>query len=71
MSAAQWEREAIDERTREGLRHPKKQGVVLGGAPYGWRYSAQSDENGRRFLVEDEAEQARRSPLASFTFARM
>ncbi len=33
MSVAQGEREAIGERTREGLRHLKQQGVTLGGAP--------------------------------------
>ncbi|HAN93427.1 MAG TPA: hypothetical protein DCQ33_15290 [Nitrospira sp.] len=58
MSVAQWEREAIGERTREGLRHLKQQGVFLGGAPYGWRYSEQTDAHGRRILVEVEAEQA-------------
>lgn len=58
MSVAQWEREAIGERTREGLRHLKQQGVTLGGAPYGWRYSEQTDAHGRRVMVECEAEQA-------------
>jgi DNA invertase Pin-like site-specific DNA recombinase len=58
MSVAQWEREAIGERTREGLRHLKQQGVTLGGAPYGWRYSEKTDAHGRRLLVECEAEQA-------------
>lgn len=58
MSVAQWEREAIGERTREGLRHLKQQGVTLGGAPYGWRYSEQTDAHGRRVLVACEAEQA-------------
>jgi DNA invertase Pin-like site-specific DNA recombinase len=58
MSVAQWEREAIGERTREGLRHLKQQGVTLGGAPYGWRYSEQTDTHGRRMMVECEAEQA-------------
>jgi DNA invertase Pin-like site-specific DNA recombinase len=58
MSVAQWEREAIGERTREGLRHLKQQGVTLGGAPYGWRYSEKTDAHGRRILVECEAEQA-------------
>ena len=58
MSVAQWEREAIGERTREGLRHLMSQGVTLGGAPYGWLYSEQTDTHGRRIMVECEAEQA-------------
>jgi DNA invertase Pin-like site-specific DNA recombinase len=58
MSVAQWEREAIGERTREGLRHLKQQGVTLGGAPYGWCYSEKTDAHGRRILIECEAEQA-------------
>ena len=36
----------------------RREGVTLGGAPYGWRYSEQTDAQGRRFMVECEAEQA-------------
>jgi hypothetical protein len=50
MSVAQWEREAIGERTQEALSELKRQGVRLGGAPYGWRYSNDVDEHGRRYL---------------------
>jgi DNA invertase Pin-like site-specific DNA recombinase len=57
MSVAQWEREAIGERTQEALSELKRQGVRLGGAPYGWRYSDDVDAHGRRYLVEVPEEQ--------------
>lgn len=57
MSVAQWEREAICERTREGMNHLKNLGVLFGAAPYGWRYSEQTDSFGRRVLVEVIEEQ--------------
>ncbi|MFO0580303.1 MAG: recombinase family protein [Polyangia bacterium] len=44
---AQWEREAIGERTREAMRHLKQQGVFLGRAPYGYRFGASRDTRGR------------------------
>jgi len=47
---AQWEREAIGERTREALRHKRARGARLGAVPLGWR--RQGD-----VFVEDEAEQ--------------
>ena len=56
-SVAQWEREEICARTQMGLDYLKKQGVKLGGAPYGMRRSEQGDEFGRRVLVEDPREQ--------------
>lgn len=38
MSVAQWEREAIGERTREAVQHKKTRGEKLGGdVPYGYR----------------------------------
>src|SRR5579883_2662328 len=57
MSVAQWEREASGERTREALAELRRQGVTLGSAPYGWRYSDSVDTHGRRYLVEVPAEQ--------------
>lgn len=57
MSVAQWEREAISERTIEALRELKRQGVEMGAAPYGWRYSEQADAQGRRRRVEVPEEQ--------------
>lgn len=57
MSVAQWEREAICERTREGMNHLKNLGVQFGAAPYGWRYAQETDSYGRRFLVEIPEEQ--------------
>lgn len=61
-SVSQWEREAVGERTREVLRHLKKQGVRLGAAPFGTAFSEHTDDNGRRQLdvVPEEAETARR-----------
>ena len=56
-SVAQWEREAISDRTREAMDHLKRQGVRLGAAPYGWRYSTEVDKNGRRRLVKHPDEQ--------------
>lgn len=44
---AQWEREAIGERTREAMRHLKQQGVFLGRAPYGYRFGTTRDSRGR------------------------
>lgn len=52
VSVAQWEREAIAERTRDALRHKKAQGIALGQAPLGYRRG----ESGA--LVEDAAELA-------------
>ena len=57
-SVAQWEREAIADRVRDAMQHMKEQGVFLGGAPYGWKYSDEVDAHGRRKLVENREEQA-------------
>ena len=57
MSVAQWEREAIGERTHEALAELQRQGIRLGGAPYGWRYSEDVNDQGRRYLVEIPEEQ--------------
>ena len=41
MSVAQWEREAIGERTSAALQHKRAQGEYTGGnAPYGWQPAA-------------------------------
>ncbi len=37
MSVAQWEREAIVERTRDAVRHKRSKGERLGTVPYGYR----------------------------------
>lgn len=37
MSVAQWEREAIGERTKTALQHKKAQGQRVGSIPYGYR----------------------------------
>jgi DNA invertase Pin-like site-specific DNA recombinase len=58
MSVAQWEREAISERTREALRELRRRGVVVGCAPYGWRYSDDVNAEGHRYMVEVAGEQA-------------
>ena len=56
-SVAQWEREAIADRTKEAMAHLKLQGVRVGGVPYGWRYSSEVDANGRRLIVKHPEEQ--------------
>lgn len=57
-SVAQWEREAIGERTRDALRHLKTQGVRIGGEGLGWRRSTELDAAGRRVWIEELGEQA-------------
>ncbi len=57
-SVAQWEREAISDRTKEAMQHLKSQGVMLGAAPYGWKYVEEVDTHGRRKVVENPEEQA-------------
>lgn len=54
-SVAQWEREAISERTSEALRHLISQGVVVGAPGYGMVRTQQTDEHGRRVIVVDDA----------------
>lgn len=51
-SVAQWEREAISDRTREAMQHLKQRGVALGSAPFGYVYSTDVDSAGRRQMVE-------------------
>ena len=52
-SVAQWEREAIGERTAEALAHKKTKGEKTGGdVPYGYRLAEDS-----KTLVPDDAEQ--------------
>jgi DNA invertase Pin-like site-specific DNA recombinase len=43
MSVAQWEREAIGERTREALRHKKASGLRAGNLPFGYQVGADGD----------------------------
>jgi site-specific DNA recombinase len=57
MSVAQWEREAISERTQEAMNELKRRGVRMGGAPYGWQYTKEPDEHGRRNIVIHPGEQ--------------
>jgi DNA invertase Pin-like site-specific DNA recombinase len=57
-SVAQWEREAIGERTRDALRHLKAQGVRIGGVALGWRRGEDLDDEGRRVWMPDVQEQA-------------
>lgn len=55
-SVAQWEREATAERVREILSFLRSSGVLIGGVPLGRRRTAEIDRDGRRVVVEDEAE---------------
>lgn len=50
MSVAQWEREAIGERTTSALAYKKSKGECIGQVPYGYRREGDS-------LIEDPAEQ--------------
>ena len=54
---SQFEREMISERTCDALQHMKAQGIRIGPAPYGYRFSHDTDENGRRWLVPLAEEQ--------------
>jgi len=58
VSVAQWEREAIAERTAAALAHIKGQGVRLGGEGLGWHRSADKDSSGRRVVKVERAELA-------------
>ncbi len=53
MSVAQWEREAIGERTREALRHKKAGGLRVGTIPFGHELGGDG-----RSLQTNEREQA-------------
>lgn len=57
-SVAQWEREAIGERTSDALQQVKAEGVRLGGSALGWTRSTEADANGRRVVasVSEEGE---------------
>jgi DNA invertase Pin-like site-specific DNA recombinase len=53
-SVAQWEREAVSERTREALAHLRRGGVYLGRPPFGFEAH---EQHGQRVLVPCEHEQ--------------
>jgi site-specific DNA recombinase len=54
-SVAQWEREAIGERTRDALRHLKAKGVRIGAEAIGWKRLPDRDDDGRRIVALDSA----------------
>jgi DNA invertase Pin-like site-specific DNA recombinase len=53
---SEWEREAIGERTKAAMEHLRSEGVAVGRAPFGQRYS-EPNEDGRRALVPVAGEQ--------------
>ena len=53
---AELERNLIAQRTKDAMSELKKQGVAIGAAKYGWHYSDQVDDKGRRLLVPDDKE---------------
>jgi len=55
-TVAQWEREAIGERTSDALTHLKAKGVKLGGECLGWQRTEATDEDGRRIVADIERE---------------
>lgn len=68
-SVSQWEREAIGERTREGLAELKAQGVRLGGVALGWRRTDALDAEGRKVWAQDPAELATAERIRSLRAA--
>jgi site-specific DNA recombinase len=56
-SVAEWERQAISERTKEGLSAVKRQGYKFGTPPLGYRYAEELDEHGRKVWEVDPAQQ--------------
>lgn len=58
MSIAQWEREAIIERTQEAMNELKRRGIRTGGAGYGWQWSKKPDATGRKQRIPHPEEQA-------------
>lgn len=76
MSVAQWEREAIGERTADALAHLKAEGVPLGRPAMGLRHSADLDAEGRRVIVPVDADLATVARIhdlrsAGLSFARI
>lgn len=57
-SVAQWEREAVAERTRDALGHLREHGVRLGRAPLGYTHAHTDAQTGRRVLRVDPDELA-------------
>ncbi len=58
ISIAQWEREAVGERTRDAIAQLQRDGVRIGRPGLGWRYSDRTDDNGHRIIVEVPDERA-------------
>jgi DNA invertase Pin-like site-specific DNA recombinase len=52
VSASQWEREAIGERTRDAMRHKRLKGECVGTVPFGYQLAADGVQ-----LVADAREQ--------------
>lgn len=55
-SMAQWEREVLSERTSDTMQSMIARGVQVGRAPYGLRYSENTDEQGRKYLEVEPSE---------------
>ncbi len=58
VSVSQWERETAGERTRDALAHLRAQGVRMGAAGLGWRYTDNLDDDGHRIAEAVESEAA-------------
>lgn len=65
-SVAQWEREAVGERTRDALAHLRGSGVRLGGEAMGWRRGEATDDEGRRVVLDVAEERETVAMILSF-----
>lgn len=69
VSVAQWEREAIGERTKTALAQVKSEGGRLGALPYGERRDVEQRDDAGRLLVLPEDREAQAAAVARSLWA--